>query len=252
MFILFIILIPIMVFASAFPTFVLSFLRRTPLAAAPGIGFIFSLGGIIGGLIAAFILFEAIFFVVPNQHISWRHSWCGALVAAIALEIFLILFPIYIAHFMNGYAGTVGFAVILLVFFYYFAVILMLGAEVNAFFFEHIRPLPNDLATFVSAMAGKLNRDMPPIEDRSHQDSGSTDRADNSHIADARHQEEEIQRSNQQKQRNLAAKWLSRDKDKAKAKQTQPPSRLPTVLEVVAGSALATVIEWARLRQQGK
>jgi YihY family inner membrane protein len=253
MLILFIILIPIMVFASALPVFVISFIQKTPLAGIPGAGLLFSVGGFLGGLIVAFILFEAIYFVVPNQSISWRNSWRGALIAAVALDIFLlIIFPFYVSHFMAGYAGTVGFAVVLLVFFYYFAVILMLGAEVNAFFFEHIRPLPNDLATFVSTMAGKLNRDQPEAESESHVDTNPIDRADKSRVAEVQHQEEEIKQSNQQKQQNLAARLLVRDKGKAKAKKEQSSSRLPTIVGVVAGSALATVIEWTRLRQQGK
>jgi len=253
MLILFIVLIPVMVFSSALPALVINFLQKTPLAGVPGVGLLFSVGGFLGGLIAAFILFEAIYFVVPNQHISWRNSWCGALIAAVALDIFLlIIFPFYVSRFMSGYAGTVGFAVILLVFFYYFAVILILGAEVNAFFFEHIRPLPNDLATFVSTMAGKLNRDKPEAESESHIDTGPTDRADTSHVVEEQHKEEEIKQSNQQKQYNLASRLLVRDKGKAKAKKEQPSSRIPTIVGVVAGSMLATVIEWARLRQQSK
>jgi uncharacterized BrkB/YihY/UPF0761 family membrane protein len=65
---------------------------------------------------------------------------------------------------MKNYVGQAGFAVILLVFFYYFAIILILGAEINAFFLEKVCPLPNDLVTFVSTMANKLNRDIPEAE----------------------------------------------------------------------------------------
>ncbi|MBV9688554.1 MAG: YihY/virulence factor BrkB family protein [Ktedonobacteraceae bacterium] len=152
MLLLFILLTPIMVIASSGPAVVLSLLERTPLNTIPGIGFLFSLGGIAGGLLVAFILFEAIYFIVPNQPISWRSSWKGAVIAAVLLEIFLALFPFYITHFLGGYGGQIGFTVILLLFFYYFAVILLLGAQINAFF-EQVRPLPNDLATFVSVTA---------------------------------------------------------------------------------------------------
>lgn len=69
--------------------------------------------------------------------------------AAVALQIYLILFPFYVTHFMSSYTGTVGFAVILLFFFYYFALILLVGAEVNAFFAEGKRAMPEDLAGMV-------------------------------------------------------------------------------------------------------
>ncbi|MDQ2886834.1 MAG: YihY/virulence factor BrkB family protein, partial [Chloroflexota bacterium] len=182
MLVLFIVLIPIMVFAAAAPSFVLSVLGNSPLKNIPVIDSIVSPGGQIGvtiagivsGLIVAFVLFEAIYFIVPNQHISWRNSWRGAVVASILLNVFLVAFPFYVAHFLGGYAGQIGFAVILLIFFYYFAVILLLGAEVNAYIFEKVQPLPNDLVTFVSTMGGKLNRDIPSSEAPSHTNTAPT------------------------------------------------------------------------------
>jgi uncharacterized BrkB/YihY/UPF0761 family membrane protein len=126
MLLLFIILIPAMLFASSI-----------------------GLGGFLGGLIASWLLFEAIYLFVPNQHISLRNSWLGALIAALALQVYVALFPFYARHFLGSYDGNVGFAVILLLFFYYFAVILLLGAEVNAFYAENIRGTPTDIAGLV-------------------------------------------------------------------------------------------------------
>jgi YihY family inner membrane protein len=172
MMLLFIILVPIMFFAATLPSFILQLVYAVPaLKVLPFISVITNnpvttyLAGMLGGLIAAFILFVAIYIVVPNQRIGLRHSWLGALVSAVALELFItIVFPFYAAYFMKNYVGQAGFAVILLVFFYYFAVILILGAEMNAFFLEKARSLPNDLATFVSTAAGKLNCDTPGTE----------------------------------------------------------------------------------------
>jgi hypothetical protein len=48
--------------------------------------------------------------------------------------------------------GLIGFAVILLLFFFYFATILILGAQINAFFFEHYKPLRDGLGTYISHM----------------------------------------------------------------------------------------------------
>src|SRR6202047_3600603 len=39
------------------------------------------------------LLLEAIYIVVPNQRISFRHSWRGAVVAAVLLQLYLSLFP---------------------------------------------------------------------------------------------------------------------------------------------------------------
>lgn len=190
MLIAFVILIPIMVFASAAPTLAFSSLTKIPLLKdIPGSSYIFvSVGGILGGLLTSFILFELIYIVVPNQRISWKNSWRGAALAALATEIFLAAFPFIASHFFSGYAGPLGFAVILLLFFYYFAIILLVGAEFNAFFFEKVLPIPNDIVTFVSTMAGKLNKDMSPVESSSHADTKPTEDADQIHVKEAKGQ----------------------------------------------------------------
>jgi YihY family inner membrane protein len=250
MLLLFIVLVPIMFFASSAPAFVLSILQKTPLSLIPGSPIIFGLGGILGSLLVSFVLFEAIYIVVPNQRISFRNSWRGAAFAAILMQIYLTLFPLYAARFLGGYVGQAGFAVILLAFFYYFAVILLLGAEVNAYFSEGVRPIPNDLVTFVSTMAGRLNRDFPTAEAPSHQNAKPTVSADKAHIADTLKEERQVQEKNAQKQQRIAVSNLSRDQARQKAPRTQSPSKLTTALEVIAGSALAMIIELLRLRQK--
>jgi len=151
MLLLFILCIPLMIFMSSAPAFVLSLLQNTSFGKLPDDSIVFSVAGIIGSLAASMILFGAIYVVVPNQHISIRNTWRGTVVAAVTLQIYLILFPIYVANFLRGYDGQVGFAIVLLAFFYYFAVILLLGAEVNAFFAEGKRATAADLATLVHA-----------------------------------------------------------------------------------------------------
>lgn len=178
MMLLFLILVPLMVLSSIIPSLAVSFLHNTPLGAVP---FLTTVASFVGGVIASFLLFEAIYIVVPNLNIKFRHGWLGALVVSIALQFYLVLFPIYAANFLKGAAGAVGFTIILLVFFYYFAVLLFLGAEINAFFVERVRPLPNDLATFVSTMGGKLNEDIPSDEGKAHVDTKPTDQADKEH-----------------------------------------------------------------------
>jgi YihY family inner membrane protein len=256
MLLLFVALVPIMVFVSATPTIILGFLNSNPtlksipfffaVASSPVVAY---LAAILTSVLVGFILFEAIYFIVPNQRISWRNSWHGALVAAIALELFLILFPLYMRYSLGNYTGQVGFAVILLLFFYYFAVILMLGAEVNAFFREGVLPLPNDLATFVSTMAGKLNRDIPETEAAAHVETKPTDLADKGHVAEVRQQEEQITRENLAKQRHITTIKNLFKKSKARKISEIRPSRLWTIIEVITGSLLAFLIEWLRLRR---
>jgi YihY family inner membrane protein len=149
MLVLFAVLIPLMVVASSIPPIVLTFLQRSVLQILPGGGFILSLFSILGSLLVSWILFEALYIIVPRPHIRFSKSWRGALFASIALQIYLSLFPLYATHFLNSYLGQVGFALILIVFFYYFAVILLLGAQVNAFFTEGIRYTPDNLAGMV-------------------------------------------------------------------------------------------------------
>ena len=99
MIILFIVVVPLMLAASSAPSFLISVI--------PGGGGRFGtfLAGMICSLFAAFIFFETIYWFVPNKKMSFKVTWCGALVAACTLEIFIILFPLYVRRFMGNYAG---------------------------------------------------------------------------------------------------------------------------------------------------
>jgi uncharacterized BrkB/YihY/UPF0761 family membrane protein len=54
-----------------------------------------------------------------------------------------------VTHFLSGYTGTVGFAIIFIFFFYFFAVILLGGAEINAFYAQGKRAIPENMAGLV-------------------------------------------------------------------------------------------------------
>lgn len=250
MLIAFIIYIPIASLASSIPTFISAILKNTPVGA-----FFSSVLGILFGIAVSFGLFLLIYIIVPNQRIAFKHSWLGALISGIALEIYLILFPLYVRYSLTGVAGAVGATVILLVFFYYFGVILFLGAEVNAYFSERVQPLPNDLATFVSTMAGRLNKDRPDVESQ-HISAQPTDRSDNAHIAEARQGERHIQRGNKKKQQALASQPIAEEyieaTAKAKENASKGPSKTVTIFEIVAGSALTLLIEWLRFRRHAR
>jgi membrane protein len=151
MLLVYIILTPFMIFASSVPALLLALVNST-LNQIPGVAQftqnspLLSIAGILGSLLVSWIFFEVTYLVVPNQKISFKNSWKGAVISAILLQFFLVLFPLYTSHFMSNYTGQAGFAVIFLVFLYYFAVILLLGAEVNAYFAEGVQPLPTNVA----------------------------------------------------------------------------------------------------------
>lgn len=165
MLLLYIVLTPLMIFASSVPALLLAVVQNSALNQVPGVtqltqnGLLLSVASILGSLLVSWILFEAIFLVVPNQKISFKNSWKGAVVSAMLLQIFLFLFPLYITHFMGNYTGEAGFIVIFLLFFYYFAVILLLGAEINAYFSEKIQPLPNNIAAVLRNASHQVSTD---------------------------------------------------------------------------------------------
>ena len=272
MLLLFIVLIPIMIVAAAGPAFVLSYLKATPLGQIPGIGIILSVGGILGGLIASWIFFQWIYIVVPNQRISWRHSWLGAIVAAVLLQIYLVLFPLYATHFLTGYAGQALSLFILLIFFYYFAVILLLGAEVNAFFLEGLRATPGDLITLVHTAASKHAGDQPAVnlekdpklaqtvaDKRVSASSIATDtgdrRPDVAAGASITHQDSQDTTSGQPKHVSIKERLthlLSRRKTQEPEQPRQPKdrSKIWKALEVTVGTVLVFLVELRRVRKR--
>ncbi len=106
------------------------------------LGIVWWLISYLAGTLTAFILLSVMYVVVPNQKVAWRDTVWGALIAAILLEAYTLLFPLYAAHFLkySTYGASLGFAVVILVFFYYFSVILLLGVEVNSWIMGHHEP----------------------------------------------------------------------------------------------------------------
>ncbi len=154
MLILFMILIPFLVLASTVPDTVLAILQNTPIGANNAVTTIF---GILSSLIVAFLLFETFYVFIPNRAQNAKSiihrfttSWKGAAVAAVVLELMLLFFPTYTRLFTKGYVGQVGLVLAVVAFFYLFALIILLGAEVNAFFEEGVRPASSDLISRAS------------------------------------------------------------------------------------------------------
>ncbi|CAF0911964.1 unnamed protein product [Rotaria sordida] len=125
---LFLILIPLMVAASSAPSLLLG--------AIPNAGGRFGvyIAGILLSLFFSFIFFEIIYLIIPNKKMTLKQTWCGSIVAAGALQLFMILFPLYVTKSLSSYTGQIG-------------------AQINAFFYEHIQPLPVSLGTYISKLS---------------------------------------------------------------------------------------------------
>lgn len=143
MLLLFLVLIPLMIIASSIPSFLIDVIPNA------GGRFGAYVLGLLTSFAISFVLFEIIYLLIPNRKMTFRQTWRGALMSAGALQVFMILFPLYVRQFMTSYTGQIGFVVILLVFLFYFALILILGAQVNAFFVEEIPPFAVPLGTLV-------------------------------------------------------------------------------------------------------
>ncbi len=254
MLLLFVVLIPLMVFASSIPALVQSILQATPINQIPGNGLIFSLIGILASLLIAWVLFEAIYIVVPNQHISFRNSWLGAVVAAVAIQIYLVLFPFYTTHFLNSYTGTAGFAVILLFFFYYFAVILLLGAEVNAFFAEGVRATPDNLPVMVHQLTSHLPTTEKAIQEQAPPTHKNVEPKDIRSKSEAGHLEAQAaQQVNtpEQGQPPITAS-PHHDQPKKHKSSSRESSNALTIVEAVVGTSLAFFIQLFGVRRKKK
>ena len=166
MLLIFIVLIVPMVLVASLPAALEAISRNTFLSGVVSNALVNWLVSVIISLFISWVLFLAIFIVVPNQHISFRNSRLGALVAAILLEIYLQLFPLYVTHFLGSYTGNIALVVILLFFFYYFAVILMIGAEINAYYAEGIHSTPDNLAVIVHKYTSHLATSKKQVQEQ--------------------------------------------------------------------------------------
>ncbi|MBV8526731.1 MAG: YihY/virulence factor BrkB family protein [Candidatus Dormibacteraeota bacterium] len=85
------------------------------------------------GLLDGLLLFGAIFVLVPNRRRRIRDVWPGALIAALLLEGFTLLFPLYfrLQHGFTTYGSTFALFFLLLTFAFWVAQITMLGGAVN-------------------------------------------------------------------------------------------------------------------------
>jgi uncharacterized BrkB/YihY/UPF0761 family membrane protein len=115
------------------------------------------------GVVAGFILYLVIYFVVPHRRLPLGHVWPGALVAGVLFEVVTLIFPLYLSinKGLNAYGKTFGLFFLLMTFFYFVGLITMVGVEVNSVLYpiEAVRPAPASApANLVPPSAQPLRR----------------------------------------------------------------------------------------------
>jgi membrane protein len=100
------------------------------------------------GVLAGFVLYATVYYVVPNRRQHWRQVIPGALVAGVLLEMVTLMFPVYLSlnRGVAAYGKTFGLLFVLMTFFFFLGLITMLGVEVNSVLHPVERPVgsPSD------------------------------------------------------------------------------------------------------------
>lgn len=106
-------------------------------------------------LVSLFLLFAAIYIVVPNRPVAWSEAWRGAALAAVVMWLINTLFPFYTAHFINTRqyaAAAIAGAISTIIWFWFFSVTLLLGAQLNALTIE-LAPWRHDISRTLADLA---------------------------------------------------------------------------------------------------
>ena len=98
---------------------------------------------VIVGIVAGFLLFLSIYYVIPNRRQRLGQVIPGALVAGVLFELITLVFPLYLSlnRGLNQYGQTFGLFFVLMTFFFFLGLITMIGVELNSVLY----PVPIDL-----------------------------------------------------------------------------------------------------------
>jgi len=93
------------------------------------------------------LLFGAVYRILPDVRLAWRHVWLGSFVTAVLFAMGKIGIGLYIIHSgaVSAY-GAAGALVVLLLWVYYSSIIFLLGAE------------------FIHAYATQRGQEIPPAK----------------------------------------------------------------------------------------
>lgn len=108
------------------------------------------------GLFLLFVLLSLVYWLVPKGRVPWRAIWPGALTATLAIGAVDVGFPVYLSNISTvaRLGTTLVLIVIVLLWFYAVALLILVGAVVNAVRFEHGRVLPAAGPAPVASAAG--------------------------------------------------------------------------------------------------
>lgn len=126
--------------------------------------------GFATALLALFMLFAAIYTVVPNRAVAWRSSWRGALCSAVAMTVVNTAFPVYTAHFIGSReysTAAIATAIITITWFWFFSLILLVGAQINALSMG-IGPWKYDITRILMEHAAAHGENVLPPSPRRH------------------------------------------------------------------------------------
>ena len=104
----------------------------------PGRNVLGALAGWLVSLVSTGTLFLLLYRVLPHKPQRWLQALPGALLATVLLLVILQLFPLYLTFFGQGFEVYAVFGIFLLLMFwlYLLGLVLVLGAELNAFLEE--------------------------------------------------------------------------------------------------------------------
>ncbi len=90
------------------------------------------------GLGLGFMLFLAIYYVVPNRRLDWGKVWVGAALAGVLVEGLSLIFPLYLRLTGVGstFGKTFGILFLLMIYFYLLGNVTMVGVEVNSLLYR--------------------------------------------------------------------------------------------------------------------
>jgi membrane protein len=101
------------------------------------------------GIVAGFVLFATIYYVIPNRKQEFRKIIPGTLVAGILFELITLVFPLYISlnRGLNQYGATFGLLFVLMTFLFFLGLVTMIGVELNSVLYpEEVEPRRNKIS----------------------------------------------------------------------------------------------------------
>jgi YihY family inner membrane protein len=112
---------------------------RLPFGLADVRGVVFGLSLAVG-LVLLFAILCVIYWTVPNEPVPWAAVWPGALGATLAISVVDYAFPFYLSsvNTVSRIGTTLVFVLIVLIWFYVLAIIILVGAIINALRFEDL------------------------------------------------------------------------------------------------------------------